>query len=174
MIPVRLKKSELSECRQFASLRWQMARLSHVKNDRRDQGRTDNDIDELGIKAETAVAKLFGLDFKASAMGIDSGDDMYIDVGNKEVSIQVKASFYPQGKLLFKSLDSFLSELAILVTADTTQDDVMLVMGWVSQKHFREKCVHEDLGHGKCYTLDQTHLLGMSKLWEHIVTARFK
>jgi hypothetical protein len=78
MIPVRLKKSELSECRQFASLRWQMARLSHVKNDRRDQGRTDNDIDELGIKAEKAVAKLFGLDFKASAMGIDSGDDKNI------------------------------------------------------------------------------------------------
>ena len=171
MIPIRLKKSEISSCEQFAALRWQLARMSSVANDRRDPSRTDNDIDLLGIKAELAVSKLFNLDFSPSSLGIDSGNDLYIDVGTKEISIQVKSSFYPNGRLLFKSLESFTSDIAILVTASEEQD-LMIVKGWISKKDFISANYKKDLGHGEGHMVDQEALKDIPTLWKHIVTAR--
>ena len=52
---VTLSRKELSDCKQAATLRWQLARLSGVANQRKDKGRTDQDLDFLGIKAELAV-----------------------------------------------------------------------------------------------------------------------
>ena len=173
MIQIRLKDSEIASCKQFAALRWQLARLSSVKNDRRDSSRTDNDIDLLGIKAELAVAKLFDIPFDLSSMGIDSGNDMYIDAGNREVSVQVKSSFHPSGRLLFKSLESFSSDIAILVTASKDDDRVMIVKGWISKKEFININYKKDLGHGEGFMVDQDSLGDLPTLWKHIMTARF-
>ena len=56
VLNVRLTRSEMSEVKQAAALRWQLARASGVVNQRQDI-RSDADIDLLGLKAEMAVAK---------------------------------------------------------------------------------------------------------------------
>jgi len=90
---VRLKRSEIAIAQQAAALRWQLARASGVENKRIDQTRTDNDVDLLGIKAEIAVAKIFDIPFSASELGVDSGNDLFINAGARELSLQVKATF---------------------------------------------------------------------------------
>ena len=104
ILNIRLTRSEISEAKQAASLRWQLARASGVANQRRDN-RSDGDIDLLGVKAEIAVAKILNLPYRASALGIDSGADIWAD----DIGIDVKSTFYQTGKLLFKSLDAFVA-----------------------------------------------------------------
>ena len=108
---VTLSRKELSDCKQAATLRWQLARLSGVTNQRKDKGRTDQDLDFLGIKAELAVSKVFDLDFNPFQLGVDDGADMFLH----NISIDVKSTFYPHGKLLFKSKKSFKSNCSVLV-----------------------------------------------------------
>ena len=48
---VTLSLKEMSKCKQAATLRWQLARASGVVNQRRDNGRSDADLDLLGVKA---------------------------------------------------------------------------------------------------------------------------
>ena len=159
---VWLNKKEMLECSQAATLRWQLARASGVVNQRRDGGRTDADLDLLGVKAELAVSKVFGVGHNIFQFGVDAGCDMFI--GN--VSVDVKSTFYPTGKLLFKSLDAFKADCAVLVTA-TDEVDVMSVPGFASRAVFTNGCEEADLGHGKCLVMKQELLWPLEKLWEH-------
>ena len=59
---VHLTPKEVAQCNQAAAMRWQLARASGVVNQRRDKGRSDADLDLLGVKAELAVSKVFDLD----------------------------------------------------------------------------------------------------------------
>ena len=69
---VPLSPAELSACRQAATFRWQMARAAGVENQRRDGNRSDEDVDYLGIRAELAAAKLYGLDYSPYRLGVDA------------------------------------------------------------------------------------------------------
>jgi hypothetical protein len=74
-----------------------------VFNQRKDNSRSDDDVDKLGLKGEFVVSKLFNINFNPSLIGIDDGCDLWIN----EISIDVKSTFYENGKLLFKSPDAF-------------------------------------------------------------------
>lgn len=156
---VRLTAREMSQARQCASLRWQLARASGVKDQRRDP---DRDLDLLGVKAEMAVSKLFHLDFNPAAMGIDDGADLWFG----DVSIDVKASFTPSARLLFKTLDAFKAHVGILVTAHADRDDVMCVVGGIGQARFKDQARQVDLGRGPCFVMDQHELTSVKDMWE--------
>lgn len=159
-ILVSLTRAEIAQCKQAAALRWQLARASGVVNQRKDTDSSDDDIDYLGIRAELAAAKVLGCDYTPSALGIDEGIDMFID----DLSIDVKSTFHQSGKLLFKSLPAFKSDIAILVTA-TAWEEKMNVCGWVSQDRFKEKAEETDFGKGTCWTMGQEHLAPLKNLW---------
>ena len=133
---VTLSRKELSDCKQAATLRWQLARLSGVVNQRKDKGRTDQDL------------------------GVDDGADMFLH----NISIDVKSTFYPHGKLLFKSKKSFKSNCSVLVAK--VDEDKMNVAGFATKTMFLEQAVQNDLGHGKGWMIEQSELLPLSKLWE--------
>lgn len=164
---VWLTKKEMLDCHQAAALRWQLARASGVVNQRKDKGRSDGDLDLLGIKAELAVSKLLSIKHNVFQLGVDAGADMFFD----EISIDVKSTFHSNGRLLFKSHDAFRADCSVLVTA-TNQDDVMNVVGYASKKMFIAKSQTADLGHGLCYIMDQDLLNGMEKLWLYIQKLR--
>lgn len=127
-------------------MRTQMARASGVVNQRRDHGRSDFEIDYLGIRAELAVAKLYNIPFDPRAIGVDAGHDMWVD---EHISIDVKASFHGNGHLLFKGLKAFRSDYAIMVAA-TAFEEVMHICGWVSRERFiRESESGEQMASGK-------------------------
>tara|TARA_B100000497_G_scaffold4300_1_gene4435 strand:- start:890 stop:1402 length:513 start_codon:yes stop_codon:yes gene_type:complete len=159
VLNVRLTRSEMSEVKQAAALRWQLARASGVANQRKDI-RSDADIDLLGLKAEMAVAKALQLPYRASDLGIDSGADMW----SEDVSIDVKATYHKSGKLLFKSLDSFVAEYAILVTI-SDDEDVMRIVGGMGRDRFKLEAVETDLGRGICWVAPQDILTPIEGVW---------
>ena len=65
------------ECKQAATLRWQLSRAMGVPNQRKDTNRNDNDVDQLGIKGETAVAKVLGCRHNVFQYSSDYGVDMF-------------------------------------------------------------------------------------------------
>ena len=159
ILHVRLNRSEISQAKQAAALRWQLARASGVANQRRDI-RSDADIDLLGLKAEIAVAKAFHLPYRASDLGIDSGADMWSD----DIGIDVKATFYQTGKLLFKSIEAFVADYAILVTA-SDDEDVMRVVGGMGRERFGTDAIEADLGRGPCWVAPQDILTPIQDVW---------
>lgn len=161
---IKLTKSELSQCKQAAALRWQLARASGVVNQRRDN-RSDDEIDYLGIRAETAVAKAYDLSYTPSALGIDEGVDMYAG----DISIDVKSTFHTDGRLLLKSKEAAKADIFIMVS-DTPEDDVMNLIGWTSRDRFLQDCQETDFGKGVCYTMERHQLYKVSSLWLHLTT----
>ena len=163
---VKLTDRELALCKQAAAARWQLARASGVVNQRKDGNRDDFTIDYLGVRAEQAVAKVFRLDYTPSVIGIDDGSDVWFE----DISVDVKSTFHPDGKLLFKSLDAFKSDVSILVTAVKEEGhevvDEMEVVGWITKGEFVELANQVDLGHGLCYVMEQDELHGLETLWK--------
>lgn len=168
---VRLKRSEMAIAEQAAALRWQLARASGVENNRIDKTRTDNDVDLLGIKAEIAVAKVFDIPFSASELGVDSGNDLFINAGDRELSLQVKATFYEKGRLLFAGNKPFTWDAAILVCS-TDQEDVMRIDGWISRKDADSAVVMKNLGQGEGRCIEPKSLSNIAELWSFIQMMR--
>lgn len=165
---VKLSPKEMSVCEQAANLRWQLARASGVANQRRDQGRTDDNLDVLGVKAEMAVAKVFSIEFNPSQLGIDSGKDLWLG----EISIDVKATFHPTGKLLFKTRDAFKAHCAVLVCENSPE--ILDVVGYIPRSDFLNECREDDLGHGACVTVKQDALRKIHDLWRVSTEHRLK
>ena len=94
---VQLSLKEMSQCNQAAAMRWQLARASGIVNQRRDQVKSQQDLDLLGVKAEVAVSKVFNIPHQ-HAIGVDDGCDLWLD----DISVDVKATFHKSGRLLFK------------------------------------------------------------------------
>ena len=158
---VKLTQKEMLECKQAATLRWQLARASNVVNQKKDGNRNDNDIDLLGIKAELAVSKVLCCDHNIFQLGVDDGADMFLG----EISIDVKSTFYETGKLLFKSHNAFKASCSVLVTA-SENEDVMVIAGWIPRQNFIKDAIEENLGHGICYTMEQVYLRPIEALWK--------
>jgi hypothetical protein len=165
---IHLTPAELSRCKQAAALRWQLARASGVVDQRRDSSRQLNDLDLLGVKAEQAVAKALDLEYTPTALGIDDGVDLYAG----DVSIDVKATFYSNGKLLLRSQAQAKAQVFVLVAAVKDEEAVMRLCGWISRKGFLTQCKTIDLGHGPGLSMEQADLRHMTELWGLLVTRR--
>lgn len=156
---VKLSPKEMSMCQQGATLRWQLARASSVANQRRDQGRTDGDIDLLGIKAEMAVAKVFNIEYSPFQLGIDSGKDLWLG----DISIDVKATFHKDGRLLFKTRDAFKADCAVLVRKNDLE--ILDVVGCISREDFCMKCQEGSLGQAVGVYVEEDALHPIHELW---------
>jgi hypothetical protein len=168
VLDVRLTRAEMAMAEQAATLRWQLARASGVGNQRRD-ARSDADIDLIGVKAEMAVAKVLQLPYAAAAMGVDSGADMW----SEDVGIDVKASFHPDGRLLFKSKEAFKADSAVLVVA-TAEADVMRVVGGIGRDRFQVDAEEVDLGRGPCWIVPTEKLASIEDIWLGLTQRRVR
>lgn len=158
----------MSICEQAATFRWQLARASNVANQRRDQGRTDSNLDFLGVKAEMAVAKVFDVEYNPFQLGIDSGKDLWLC----DISIDVKATFHKNGKLLFKKPEAFKADCAVLVCEDSPE--TLDVSGYIPREAFWMECKEGDLGHGVCVYMEQDTLEPIYHLWRVYTERRLK
>ena len=165
---VYLSKSEMAKAEQSAKLRWQLARASGVENKKIDKTRSDQDIDLLGICAEIAFSKLFDVDFNASALGIDSGGDVYIPCGDSEMCVQIKSTFHKSGNLLLTNHDKMNWDIAVLVTKCEISN-AFNVVGFISDEKAKKVEVKKDLGHGSGRFIDKSELSDMSILWTFLM-----
>lgn len=165
---VKLSPKEMSVCEQAAAFRWQLARASGVGNQRRDQGRSDADLDLLGIKAEMAVANVFEIEYSPFHLGVDSGKDLWLG----EISVDVKSTFHKKGKLLFKSRDAFKAHCAVLVCLHA--QDILDVVGYAPRSTFLREGQEGDLGHGVGVYMEQDSLRPIHDLWRVYTEHRLK
>lgn len=167
-ILVQLSREELNDAKQAASMRWQMARMSGVTNQRRDDTRDDHEVDLLGIKAEMAVAKAYNLRFNPFSFGIDDGSDMF----SGDLGIDVKASFHRDGKLIFKRQDAFRADVAVFVTGDTNSG-TLRIAGWITKERFLDISDVMDMGGGKhAVFVPQKKLASPESLWAFLTNRR--
>lgn len=165
---IYLTPAEMARCKQAAALRWQLARASGVVDKRRDSSRQLEDLDLLGVKAEQAVAKALDLEYTPGALGVDDGTDLYAG----DVSIDVKATFYPDGRLLLRGEAQAKADVFVLVAAVKDNEAVMRLCGWISRKGFLAQCKTIDLGHGPGLAMEQADLRYLTELWGLLVTRR--
>lgn len=164
-INVRLSRSDLARAEQAAALRWQLARASNVKDRLIDTSSTGAESDLAGIKAEIAVAKLLGVAFEATALGIDNGCDMYASAGKHEIAIQVKSCKAPTSRWMLGTPHQRLCWDVAIFVRPTEDNTVMEVYGWVGKKEYGQRVEIVDLGHGDGPGVKIDHLRDIEELW---------
>jgi len=163
MITIRLNRKDLSKAVQHSNFRTQLSRACGLNN--QVKGKWQNkDIEYLGVRAEIAVAKLF--DFDGIGMGIDDGSDFYFD----DVSIDVKATFYKNGRLIFKNRESVKADVIVLVNEHS--EDTLRIEGWSTKEHFLKKSEVKELGSGPTLVLEPENLFPIEELWLYLQQQR--
>mgnify|MGYP006185837333 CR=1 FL=1 len=171
-INVRLSRSDLAKADQASALRYQLARAAGVKDRLIDTSRGGDQTDLPGLKAEIAVAKLLGIEFEPTALGIDNGCDLYVNVGQYEIAIQVKSCHNPQSKWMLGTPHAKANwDIAIFVLP-TDNHEVMQVYGWLPMKIYKLKEETVDLGHGPGPGVKIENLIDMEQLWRMISMRR--
>jgi hypothetical protein len=163
-VRILLSREEMATASQGASMRWQLARAAGVANQKHDESRDDAEIDTLGLKAEIAVAKAYGIPHHPLMSGIDDGMDMFAG----DVGIDVKASFHSDGNLLFKKRAAFKADVGVLVTQGF-EDNLMVIRGWVMRERFLEEADLKKVGDaGRALIMPQSRLSPPESLWRYI------
>jgi hypothetical protein len=140
---VKLNEAEMALTEQAGRLRWQLARASGVVDKVVDGDRDPMSIDRLGVRAELAVAKVLDLDFSASTLGIDSGGDLFIPVRDDQfITLQIKATFYKHGNLLFRHDCKFAFMFAVLV-CQQDEPDAFEITGCIGRDRLNKKKLDE-------------------------------
>jgi hypothetical protein len=170
MLKVKLSKKELFDCQRAVNGRSMLSRASGVVNQRKDKSSTDEEVDLIGIKGELAVSKVYQVDFSPFDFGVDAGVDMFFG----DIGVDVKTTKYPNGVLLFKSVEAFKAPIAVLCTE--IDQNTMCVVGWIRKTEFADKCtkfinpktkVYKD---GMC--VEQSQLNSPEELWLHITRVK--
>lgn len=165
---VTLSKRDMAMCHQAAMGRQQMNRASGIVNQKK-ADRSDFDVELLGVKAELATAKVFGLEFMPFALGIDAGADLWFD----DVSIDVKSTFHQNGRMLFRDIDAFKADCCVLARADDRPDRID-VAGWATRDDFKTYSETFDSGKSTGLILPNGRLRPLASLWEAVTFRRLK
>ena len=171
---IKLNESEMALTEQAGKLRWQLARAANVADRVIDKDREPLSIDRLGVRAELAVAKILGLDFSASTLGIDSGNDLFVPIKNDRfITLQVKSTFHEHGNLLFPKTCKFEFTFAVLV-CQRKEPNQFDVAGCIGVNKINQKKRKVDKGKGYTgWQVDRQDLAPISELWAWIQERRF-
>lgn len=168
---VRLKPSEIDMSVRIAKTTSRMSRATGLPNLRVDTSRSDLDVEILGVQSEMVARKALGMSYGFSEMGPDSGADIFVDCGKKELRVQVKGAFTPNGNLLFPKHSKFEWQVAMLV-CKTEEDDLFDAPGFIGVRKAQEVMVEKDLGHGSGWFVGRERLRPLGALMEWIQEER--
>lgn len=118
----------------LAARRGQHWRSRQVATRKLARSRQDVDIDRLGAYGEYACCMLFGIEFNWH----DDRPDGDIDGVLWGKTVQIKATPFGNRLLLFRDLDHFRADLAILAWVDLPLQTIH-VAGWVSRRDFERR-----------------------------------
>ena len=116
---------------------------------------SQHEADILGVMGEYAVAKYLKIpiDTEVNLQG-DGGE---IDLWLGDWSIQVKATKYKSGRLVFNTKEEMKALIDILTICDIKEKSVDIV-GYLSHRELTQKMYEEDLGFGLRYCVNQSDL----------------
>lgn len=122
---------------------------------------TQHESDLLGVMGEYAVAKFLKIPIDTQVNL--NGDGGEVDLWLGDWSIQVKATKYNNGRLVFNTLDEIRSLIAVLTICDLNTRSINIV-GYISNKDVLKKMYEKDLGFGVRYCVNQEDLKDISWL----------
>ena len=122
---------------------------------------TQYESDLLGVMGEYAVAKYLKIPIDTEVNL--NGDGGEVDLWLGDWSIQVKATKYNNGRLVFNTINEIKCLIDVLTICEIKTKTVNIV-GYISHKDILSKMYEKDLGFGVRYCLDQKHLKDISWL----------
>jgi|WetSurSiteA1Bulk_404760.scaffolds.fasta_scaffold26807_2 hypothetical protein len=117
----------------------------------------DETVDYFGVLAEIALAKIFNV--KLPLRNLLSGDEGW-DLKVNGDKIEVKYTFYRNGRLLVRDKSKIKADYFFLLTGD---DKSMEIAGWIDKETFLRKGYFKDLGYGTNFVMDQNQLYPFNK-----------
>lgn len=122
---------------------------------------TQHEADLLGVMGEYAVSKYLKIPFDTSInLEGDGGEvDMYLG----DWDIQVKATKYSTGRLVFNTKEEIKALINVLVFCDM-KNKVVNILGYSSKRDVKKNMYEKDLGHGIRYCLEQVNLKPIEEL----------
>lgn len=127
-----LTDEELEQCKDAADRRTKYARSRNITNQRFAKDKSDRGVDYIGMVGEMAVAKALGLEMDLEKVGVDYG----IDFMYRNLPIDVKTRSHPKTELIFKSMEYFKSQVAVV--AKFKPENCVEILGCISRKKFRK------------------------------------
>lgn len=122
---------------------------------------TQYESDLLGVMGEYAVAKYLKIPFDTEVNL--NGDGGEVDLWLGDWSIQVKATKYNNGRLVFNTLNEIKSLIQVLTICDVNTKTINIV-GYISHNDMMRKIYEKDLGFGIRYCVNQENLKDISWL----------
>tara|TARA_R100000951_G_C2511470_1_gene140574 strand:+ start:24 stop:548 length:525 start_codon:yes stop_codon:yes gene_type:complete len=122
---------------------------------------TQYESDLLGVMGEYAVSKALKIPFdtEVNLKGDGGETDLYLG----EWSIQVKATKYNNGRLVFNTVEEMKSLIDVLTICDLKTKTVNIA-GYISHKEMIKKMYKKNLGFGDRYCINQDDLTDISWL----------
>lgn len=131
---VVLTPDEIARCRREAEIRSGSSEAVGIDNNRKDKTRSDFEIDFLGIRAEAAFGKAYGMPVRWDNTFPDQGWDFKVG----DTTIDVKGTFRSDSSLWVRTKKGLTADIYVLVTA-TAREWRMQIVGGTSAKLLREK-----------------------------------
>jgi hypothetical protein len=144
MTRVTLSEEDLIFIKDFSNKRYLNQRSCFIKDKKVTPLESSRDIDLHGAIGELAVCRHFNLPFNTE---LRYNTDFGIDIKYKNKTIDVKTTYYKTGKLLFKSLDAFKADIAILTYINKNNLKEVHILGGITKTRFKEKCKLINLGY---------------------------
>ena len=171
-ISVKLSEPEMGQAGRLATLRSMLSRACGIEDKLIDPSRSGQEADLLGMKAEIAVAKLLDIPLTSNELGVDNGCDLYLNLGSREVGLQVKATHHPQGQWMLGTPHGKLSwSVSVLVRA-TDQSNIMQVYGWINRNNYQNKIQDIKLNGKPAQGVHIDDLLSIEMLWRKMMSER--
>lgn len=161
---VTLTDKEKEYCRKVGKARYDLSREQNLTQLRIDDSPLD--VEALGVEGEFVFAKVFGFDYP-TADGADGG----VDFEEGGLTIDVKAASQEHYNLIFRSLESFKADTAVLVVK--VSDNTLRLVGVISRKKFEEIAGNMP-SRPESYIVKQKDLFPLKNLWDEIGKRRFK
>ena len=122
---------------------------------------TQYESDLLGVMGEYAVAKVLKIpiDTQVNLNGDGGETDLWLG----DWSIQVKATKYNKGRLVFNTLEELKSLIDVLTICELKTKTVTIA-GYISHNEMLKKMYKKDLGFGDRYCVNQEDLKDISWL----------
>lgn len=161
---VTLNEKEQAYCQKIGSDRYNLSRQQGLKQLRIDDSPLD--VETLGVEGEFVFAKVFGFNYP-TAEGADGG----VDFEEGGLTIDVKAAHKEYYNLIFRSLESFKADTAVLVVK--VSDNTLRIVGVISRKKFEEMAGNMP-SRPESYIVKQKDLFPLKNLWDEIGKRRFQ
>lgn len=160
---VTLSDKENEYCHKVGKARYDLSRKQNLTQLRIDDSPLD--VEALGAQGEFVFAKVFGFNYP-TAEGADGGVDFQED----DLTIDVKAASKEYYNLIFRSLEAFKSEVAVLVVK--VSDNTFRLVGFIYKNEFAE--IAGNMQHRpESYIVKQKDLSSLKMLWDLIGSRRF-